>query len=416
MLSLLWGKGDFRETIRIGLACGYDTDCICASAASVLGIIMGANKLLNEDKTSDTGLSISVNIRRKDGSIFDFARDVCAAGITAGQSFSQTEITAYPTDTNKLRSFMAKPIPTSSLKEPFSVHIDYDANPIIGIKKDCKFILSINSHLNCNEDIVLTLTPPKGLCVSPSQIKFHISPDSTAKIDCRTWVSDNIEMLSQKNIFKVSIESTSVKFEDTFGIVGCEIWYGYGPFLSNNRDISHIPPSEKYDIYLTPAADETSVDVVREYHLGGIADIDRAFIDESEPFLSIKSDGRAECIAQIVQIGEDLFDTAKIQPYEGSHVGYLLRKLWSPSERKVELAVGHTAPFKLWINGKLIGTDKKTKWWTVENRHFYITLNEGENIIILKYAQLSDHAKYSLIYRIDGGDWRQFGDMGSCIK
>ncbi len=45
LISLLWGKCDMRDTINIALKCGYDTDCTCASAASVVGIIKGYNGL-----------------------------------------------------------------------------------------------------------------------------------------------------------------------------------------------------------------------------------------------------------------------------------------------------------------------------------------------------------------------------------
>lgn len=48
LISLLWGEGDMRETINIALKCGYDTDCTCASAASVVGIIKGYSGLGNE--------------------------------------------------------------------------------------------------------------------------------------------------------------------------------------------------------------------------------------------------------------------------------------------------------------------------------------------------------------------------------
>ena len=45
LISLLWGNGDMRDTINIALKCGYDTDCTCASAASVVGIIKGFSGL-----------------------------------------------------------------------------------------------------------------------------------------------------------------------------------------------------------------------------------------------------------------------------------------------------------------------------------------------------------------------------------
>lgn len=45
LISLLWGEGDMRNTVNIALKCGYDTDCTCASAASVVGIIYGYENL-----------------------------------------------------------------------------------------------------------------------------------------------------------------------------------------------------------------------------------------------------------------------------------------------------------------------------------------------------------------------------------
>ena len=41
MIALLYGGCDMRKTINIALQCGYDTDCTCASAASIVGIING---------------------------------------------------------------------------------------------------------------------------------------------------------------------------------------------------------------------------------------------------------------------------------------------------------------------------------------------------------------------------------------
>ena len=48
LIALLWGKCDMRDTINIALKCGYDTDCTCASAASVVGIIKGYNGLSDD--------------------------------------------------------------------------------------------------------------------------------------------------------------------------------------------------------------------------------------------------------------------------------------------------------------------------------------------------------------------------------
>lgn len=44
-IGLLYGKGDMGETIRISTRCGQDSDCNPASAAGVLGVVLGYKKI-----------------------------------------------------------------------------------------------------------------------------------------------------------------------------------------------------------------------------------------------------------------------------------------------------------------------------------------------------------------------------------
>lgn len=41
LIGLLWGEGDFEETIKISMRCGQDSDCNPSSAAAVLGTLYG---------------------------------------------------------------------------------------------------------------------------------------------------------------------------------------------------------------------------------------------------------------------------------------------------------------------------------------------------------------------------------------
>ena len=45
LLGLLWGEGDFARTMELCLTMGFDTDCNCATAGSVLGMMQGAKAL-----------------------------------------------------------------------------------------------------------------------------------------------------------------------------------------------------------------------------------------------------------------------------------------------------------------------------------------------------------------------------------
>ena len=44
-LGLLWGEKDFTRTMGLCLTMGFDTDCNCATAGSVLGMVLGAANL-----------------------------------------------------------------------------------------------------------------------------------------------------------------------------------------------------------------------------------------------------------------------------------------------------------------------------------------------------------------------------------
>lgn len=45
LIALLYGDGSMEKTINLALQCGYDTDCTCASAASIIGIMQGYQNL-----------------------------------------------------------------------------------------------------------------------------------------------------------------------------------------------------------------------------------------------------------------------------------------------------------------------------------------------------------------------------------
>ena len=58
-LGLLWGEKDFARTMELCLTMGFDTDCNCATAGSVLGMMLGAEKMPKVwmDPLCDTVLS-----------------------------------------------------------------------------------------------------------------------------------------------------------------------------------------------------------------------------------------------------------------------------------------------------------------------------------------------------------------------
>lgn len=76
LIALLYGKGDMRDTINIALKCGYDTDCTCASAASIVGVINGYTALGTElTNLINDYFVCGVDVVRTSDSIKDLAMD-----------------------------------------------------------------------------------------------------------------------------------------------------------------------------------------------------------------------------------------------------------------------------------------------------------------------------------------------------
>lgn len=78
LIALLYGKGDMRDTINIALRCGYDTDCTCASAASIVGIIKGYSGLGDLGELINDYFVCGIDVKRPSDSIKRLAEDCVA--------------------------------------------------------------------------------------------------------------------------------------------------------------------------------------------------------------------------------------------------------------------------------------------------------------------------------------------------
>lgn len=82
LIALLYGKGDMRDTINIALQCGYDTDCTCASAASIIGIMKGYSGLDREiTALIQDYFIIGIDVVRPSNSIRGLAEDTAKIGL-----------------------------------------------------------------------------------------------------------------------------------------------------------------------------------------------------------------------------------------------------------------------------------------------------------------------------------------------
>jgi hypothetical protein len=64
IIGLLYGEGDFKQSLLIATNCGDDTDCSCATVGALLGLMHG-QKIIPEDWKAYIGdkiISIAINL------------------------------------------------------------------------------------------------------------------------------------------------------------------------------------------------------------------------------------------------------------------------------------------------------------------------------------------------------------------
>lgn len=114
LIALLYGENDIRKTINISMRCGFDTDCTCASAAAVIGIITGYAAMGEEI----TGLIkdyfiCGVDVVRPSDSIKGLSFDTMKILLSIDNEFlTVTDIPAELKDIAKSRPQIEKVMPT----------------------------------------------------------------------------------------------------------------------------------------------------------------------------------------------------------------------------------------------------------------------------------------------------------------
>ena len=126
LIGLLYGKGNFGETVITALNCGYDSDCTAATAGAILGGILGyegipsrwSEKIPDEYVVSDWMLGFP-----RHGSIRDLTSMSCQQGLAVAEQLNTgVVIDGLPAQDNQVLSVAPQDIPAiSPVKTPYPV-------------------------------------------------------------------------------------------------------------------------------------------------------------------------------------------------------------------------------------------------------------------------------------------------------
>lgn len=384
LLCMILGEGDFTKTAMMALNCGFDTDCTCATAGSILGIINGADKLM-EQGFWDTGFILEALVERRSNTLHDLAEDTCIAGLTmAKYRNSEVEITDAPE---------YKELPHDCEVKPLEFKVDYCGIPSIGIGeiKELSLCLANNTDKDIHGSLGISL--PEGWEAGLAS-SFAVNAGEKISVPFTVSTVNCKKRFDECNKITVTADWNSTKSTYTFGITGASVWTVYGPFWNLSSTIPEIPYWEKYAKYFD------HVDDLREYHISTVADINMEYVDEAD-LEHIEKNSSVTCsmIPKRVNLYEDSFEVSDITKYQGSCVMYMVRELISDEEKTAVINIGYSAPYKLWVNGEYVAGSDKCTWWTAENTHTDpVKLKKGKNLLVFKAARIGESGKFSIAF------------------
>ena len=380
---LLCGK----DPIKTGLAalnCGFDTDCTCASAGALLGIVLGGEKFTEMTGIGGLRYVLSVRSDGHDDKTDGLAREI--AELSLSMPHKETEICGGP---DVKHTFIMPP--------EYTFSFDYEGEPCVFPGHVCRVTVTVKGNGPVRG--VLRVVCPEPLTGGGEK---ELSGDRAASADFYITVDEGAEVFPEKNLLTADFVTDGEKYADEFGVCCAGVWRVDGPFWRTEPAIApkQLENGISYWNFMKPGKDEgESTDNVRDFHLDFARDTtsEYAGFDEMfEPFTPGYSDGR---IKRYFYSTSDSFRLSDISRFYGPCMFYLARKIICDADREVYIQLGRTAPFELYLNGRLLSRRDDCDTFTSENVHVSgVKLLKGENRLLLRLTQINADSKWSLVF------------------
>lgn len=378
-LALLFGKNNMEDVINIALKCGYDTDCTCATAGAIVGIINGHDKFPDDLKNLlQDKFVCGIDVVRNDDRIITLAKDTCLVGLGMTQIYKDNNIEIEQPGLN---------IPSwNETKNPIAIEIEYLNRPSIGFNDQCDVMIKIKNNSTEETNGVIEINgKPAGWEISSIDKKVQIPGNSMVEFKISIKTMDTVTILNQTNIIKVGFcdENHLEIAKIDFGIAGALIWKTFGPYIEPREFVSNesVPPCH---------GPESALPVV-ETMFSNMALPDREYLDEK---LLVKDADQIKPERTITAY-EDLIPVDKSFGTYGEATFYLITDLWFEKELNTWIVIGNSDAFKIWINGELIQDFDEARTWQPQSHGSTVHFNEGSNRVILKLTRRAQNLKFS---------------------
>ena len=382
VLGLLYGQGDFGDTLLKTLACGYDTDCTVATALAFLGQMTGAERIPArwKDPIGDE-LVMGIRYRRQEMTLSALARDTARVGARiARETETGVRIVGAP-----------EPAAAAAPAQRARLVVDYESEPAAGPGRECHVRLSLACSAG-SLPATVRIAAPEGWTASPEELTIR-RPAEAVRIAAAP--DSRIALLALKNIFRATVQTADgLSTESSFGVAGCSLWGFLGAYFDPYR----VDASGN----ALPREQRQHADARHHF-----VHLDRRYVPDEEncdvkALLKRWTDilGRPAVIA----CPTDRVPVAEMVGLRGEYCAYLHRVLHVPTECMAWMLVGHNDGFRIWLNGVLAAESDQMCWWAPDNTAVRVQLAEGANSLLVKLLKRGERLDFSLAFRDGDGN------------
>ncbi len=392
--SLIFGDCDIIKSSIMALNCGFDTDCTCATVGAIIGIIKGADVLKKAYGLESVSYVLGVTSQRRSNSIFDLAEDIAKVGV----SFAENE--------NKCLCISDAPFERMEFepKPSFEFFAEYeDMKPYIELGGKRNVILHIKNNQNVEKRFSVSAKAPNGIEVKCAD-SVTIAGMSEEKILMEFYLPEDADVVYDTNMIDVTLSDGDTTQNYSFGLSGVSLWKMSGPFWVTEPEcntellLSHITDRRPYKALMENSLTEGNFfDKMRQFHLNFKVEKDKEFVSEYELFESVNED-HPLYEQTLIQTPEDSIEVSDFLGFKGPCVVYLSKVIISDEDKDVFIQVGHSTPFKLYLNGELLAKRDYCDNFTAENVHIEnVKLKKGENKLYMRLTKINSDTKFCTV-------------------
>ena len=379
LAALLKGNMDIIKIGMDALNCGFDTDCTCATAGAVVGIIKGAKALEEEYGFSDVKFVLEVRANRRSDSVRDLSEDIALLGT----ALNSGKIEGAP-ETN----YSFEPS-----QYPLSFDVSYENGiPVMSPDEPCYVKLNIK---NVSKETVAARLVLSGKGVEDS-FSLVLTPKESAVYEFDATADGDI--IYDKNLYSLRYTVDGKESEFTFGVAGAMPWKVIGPIWRTdpicNTELLQKCGLKYRNLIDAVEYDGDRSDISRRFHLNFAVDTATEYMKFDECFAPYDENALTKYEESVFWQKQDSFSMDDMFGFKGPCVVYLAREYVAPEDMEVCVQFGHSSPVELYLNGELLARRDSCDCFDAENIHLRkIMLKKGANRVLIRLTRANSDTK-----------------------